>query len=107
TPHHGDIVSPAGPIDPDVGVLTARAPKGKITGLVVNFACHNTVLGGDLFTPDYVGYIRKHLKGHYGENTLIVFLLGACGDINQVDNFSTSRKFITNHGNMIVKQLAG
>src|SRR5439155_13664446 len=30
TPHHGAIVRYAGPIDPDVGVLAVRQPKGKI-----------------------------------------------------------------------------
>ncbi len=41
-----DIVKPAGPIDPDVGILAARAPNGKLLGLFVNFACHLTVMGG-------------------------------------------------------------
>src|SRR5205823_14508887 len=30
TPHHKEIVCPAGPIDPDVGVLAVRAPRGKV-----------------------------------------------------------------------------
>jgi hypothetical protein len=107
TPHHADIVCPAGPIDADVGVLAARAPNGKVTGVVVNFACHSTVMGGDLFTPDYAGYLRKHLKTHYGENTLVVFLLGACGDITQVDNMSTAREFGPEQGNMMGQKLAG
>jgi hypothetical protein len=81
TPHHEEIVAPAGPIDPDVGVLAFRTPKmkdmtQKVVGVAVNFACHNTVVGGDQFSPDYVAYIRKHLQLHYGENTPVVFLLG-------------------------------
>src|SRR5437899_3010674 len=55
TPHHADIVGPAGPTDPEAGVLAARNPKGDVTGLVVHFACHSTVVGGDLFSPDYAG----------------------------------------------------
>src|SRR5207253_1881412 len=106
TPHHAEIVAPAGPIDPDVGVLAARQPKGKVTGIVVNFACHNTVVGGDQFSPDYVAYIRKHLQAQYGENTPVVFLLGACGDITQVDNRSTAREFGVEHANMMGLKLA-
>jgi hypothetical protein len=109
TPHHDDIVAPAGPIDPDVGVLAARTGKGdksKITGIVVNFACHSTVVGGDKFSPDYAGYLRKHLKAHYGEATPVVFLLGPCGDITQVDNQSRAVEFGVEHANMMGMKLA-
>jgi hypothetical protein len=111
TPHHAEIVGPAGPIDPDVGVLAVRTPRGgmagsKVVGVVVNFACHSTVVGGDQFSPDYAGYLRKHLQEHYGENTPVVFLLGPCGDITQVDNTSTAREFGTEHANMMGMKLA-
>jgi hypothetical protein len=112
TPHHKDIVAPAGPIDPDVGVLVVRDPAeagkvGKVRGVVVNFTCHSTVVGGDLFSPDYAGYLRKHLKAHYGSATPVCFLLGACGDITQVDNMSTSRDFGPEHADMMGMKLAG
>jgi hypothetical protein len=110
TPHHDEIVAPAGPIDPDVGVLAVRAPgekTRKIAGVVVNFACHSTVVGGAEFSPDYAGYLRKHLKAHYGENTPVVFLLGPCGDITQVDNLSTSSDFGPEHADMMGLKLAG
>jgi hypothetical protein len=106
TPHHGEIVKYAGPIDPDVGVLAVRQPRGKIAGIVVNFACHNTVMGGDQFSADYAGQIRKHLHARYGENTPVVFLLGACGDITQVDNLSTAREFGPEHADMMGAKLA-
>jgi hypothetical protein len=106
TAHHAEIVAPAGPIDPAVGVLAARAPKGKVTGIVVNFACHSTVVGGDQFHPDYVGFLRKHLQEHFGETAPVVFLLGPCGDITQVDNMSTAREFGLEHANMMGLKLA-
>jgi hypothetical protein len=109
TPHHEEIVAPAGPIDPDVGVLAVRAPgaAGKVFGLVVHFACHNTVVGGSLYSPDYVAYLRKHLKAHYGEHTPVCFLIGPCGDVTQVDNLSTSRDFGPEHADMMGAKLAG
>jgi hypothetical protein len=106
TPHHAEIIAPAGPIDPDVGVLAARNPAGKISGIVVNFACHSTVMGGDQFTPDYAGHLRKHLRAHYGDTTPVAFLLGACGDITQVDNLSTAREFGPEQANMMGMKLA-
>lgn len=92
TPHHADIVAPAGPVDPDVGVMAIRTPQGRVAGLVVNYACHNTIMGGDNFSPDYVGYLRRHLQAAYGEQTRVVFLLGACGDVTQVNNLAPGRE---------------
>jgi hypothetical protein len=107
TPHHKEIVAPAGPIDPDVAVLAVRDPKGRVTGVVVNFACHSTVVGGDQFSPDYAGDLRKHLREHYGPETPVCFLLGPCGDITQVDNRSTAKEFGTEHADMMGLKLAG
>jgi neutral ceramidase len=89
-----DIVKPAGPIDPDVGVLAARAPGGDLLGLFVNFACHLTVMGGSGFTADYVYHLRETLRRHYKNPHLPVgFLLGAAGDVTQVDNLRPGREF--------------
>ena len=86
TPHNADIVEVAGPIDPDVGVLAVRGGDGKISGVVVNFACHSTIVNGNQYHPDYVHYLRKGLQARYGEHVPVVFLLGPCGDVTQVDN---------------------
>ncbi len=89
-----DIVKPAGPIDPDVGVLAARAPSGELLGVFVNFACHLTVMGGSGFTADYVYHLRDTLRRHYRKPGLPVgFLLGAAGDVTQVDNLRPGREF--------------
>jgi hypothetical protein len=108
TPHHADIVGPAGPIDPDVGVLAVRTPGagGKLIGVVVHFACHSTVVGGDLFSPDYAGYLRKHLQAHFGSAIPVVFLLGPCGDITQVDNLSAHVQFGPEYADMMGLKLA-
>jgi hypothetical protein len=106
TPHHDDIVRPAGGIDPDVGVLAFRGPDGKLLGVVVNFACHNTVMSGNEFSADYAGQLRRHLQRMHGEATPVVFLLGACGDITQVDNRSTAREFGPAHADMMGSKLA-
>jgi neutral ceramidase len=91
-----DIVHPAGPIDPEVGVLAARAPGGALMGLFINFACHLTVGNGAGFSADYVFQIRESLRKHYGNHDLPVgFLLGAAGDVTQVDNLRPGREFGT------------
>jgi hypothetical protein len=106
TPHHAEIVRPAGPIDPDVGVLAVRKPGGAVTGVVVNFACHCTVVGGNLFSADYVAPLRRHLKARYGPETPVVFLNGASGDVTQVDNRAPGREFGPEHAEMMGMKLA-
>jgi neutral ceramidase len=108
TPYHKDIVAPAGPIDPEVGVLAVRSPgpRGKVLGVVVHFGCHSTVVGGSEFSPDYAGYLRKHLQAHYGASVPVAFLLGPCGDVTQVDNLSPGNDFGPEHADMMGQKLA-
>ena len=37
-----DILEPAGPIDPQVGVIGVWSKEGQLLGCVVNYACHAT-----------------------------------------------------------------
>jgi hypothetical protein len=91
---NASIVKPAGPIDPDVGVLAVRAPGGPLLGVFLNFACHLTVMGGNGFTADYVYYLRETVRRHFKNPQLPVgFLLGAAGDVTQVDNLRPGREF--------------
>src|SRR5262245_39297185 len=108
TKFHDQIVRSAGPIDPDVGVLAARTPGAppSVFGVVVNFTCHCTVVGGNTFSADYPAYLRKNLRAAYGEQTHVVFLNGACGDITQVDNMATARESGPEHGAMMGAKLS-
>jgi len=82
-----DIIEPAGPTDPQVGVLGAWDAAGNLLGCVVNFTCHCTTFGGAT-SADYVHYIERVVQGVYGAGAGVVFLNGACGDVTQVDNQS-------------------
>ncbi len=84
-----EIVEPAGPVDPEVGVVgawDAKAP-GKLLGCVVNFSCHATT-GGPGASASYIHYLEKVIRGYYGQDCVVVFEAGASGDITQVDNRS-------------------
>lgn len=87
-----DIVEPAGPVDPEVGVVGAWDAKrpGKLLGCVVNFACHATTspVGA---SANYIYYLEKVIQGYYGKDCVVVFLAGASGDVTQVDNRSPYR----------------
>lgn len=80
-----DILQPAGPVDPEVGVIGTWNQEGKMLGCVVNFACHATTSPGGI-SANYVYYLEKVIKGYYGKDTVVVFLNGNSGDITQVNN---------------------
>lgn len=80
-----DILGPAGPVDPQVGVLGAWDARGKLLGCVVNFACHATTGPGGT-SADYVHYVERAIRGVHGDDVGVVFLAGMAGDVTQVDN---------------------
>jgi neutral ceramidase len=86
-----EIVEPAGPVDPEVGVIGAwdASDPNKLLGCVVNFSCHATTspVGA---SANYIYYLEKVIQGYYGKDTVVVFVNGASGDITQVDNRSES-----------------
>ena len=79
-----DIIEPAGPTDPEVGVLGCWTPDGQFLGCVVNFTCHGTT-GNPGASADWIYWMREHVTGAMGGGE-VVFLNGACGDVTQVDN---------------------
>src|SRR5262249_1683518 len=89
---HPDVVRPGGPIDPEIGLLLARAADGKQPiGLVSNFALHLDTVGGTQWSADYPHHIGQAVRGALGEKAVSVFALGCCGDINHVDPLAKER----------------
>lgn len=81
-----NIVEPAGPIDPDVGVIYLEAIDGTPMGMIMNFALHYVgISNGSAISADYFGYFPRVMKKLKGEHFSTVFLNGACGDINNID----------------------
>ena len=83
-----DIVSYAGPIDPQVGVVGVWDTKNNLLGVVVNYACHATTSPGGI-SASWPSAMEQTIRGATGNAALpVVFLQGACGDITQVDNLT-------------------
>jgi hypothetical protein len=82
-----DILEPAGPTDPEVGVIGAWDKDGKLIGCLVNFVCHATVSPGGI-SANYIHYIQQVIRGVFGEDVTLVYLAGASGDVTQVDNLT-------------------
>lgn len=82
------VIEPAGPVDPQVGVIGAWSADGtKLLGCVVNFACHATTGPGGI-SADYIYYVEKTVRGLMGNDVVVVFVPGMAGDVTQVDNRS-------------------
>ena len=80
------IVRPAGPIDPEVGIIMFRnTTDSELAGSLTSFANHTDTVGGTEFSADYPGYLANALREGIGENFISVFGMGTSGDINHID----------------------
>ncbi len=81
------IVRPAGPIDPEVGVFFAETAAAKPAPLLtfVNYAMHPDTTGGTRISADYPGALARALALYQGPDMLTIFANGTCGNINHTD----------------------
>ncbi|MFP4058429.1 MAG: neutral/alkaline non-lysosomal ceramidase N-terminal domain-containing protein [Candidatus Brocadiia bacterium] len=80
------IVRAAGPTDPQVGILLFRdAADGQPLAVLVNFALHLDTVGGTEYAADYPYFLERALREKLGEDLVVLFGTGTCGDINHID----------------------
>src|SRR5437868_2993290 len=74
---------PSYPIDPTVNVLSVRDGAGKTRAVLVNYACHPSVLGPDnlQYSADYPGAMKRYVESQT-PGALCLFVQGGAGDIN-------------------------
>jgi len=77
-----------GPIDHEVLTVGFFDAAGKPVATIVNYACHPVVLGhkSNAASADYPGFLTAYMEKKTGAPCL--FLNGACGDLNPVNNHS-------------------
>jgi len=81
-----DIVRVAGPIDPEVGILFfSKADSNSPDAALVNFTLHLDTVGGTKYAADYPFYLERALREEYGDEFVLLFGTGTCGDINHID----------------------
>ena len=85
------IVMPAGPADPEVGILYAESPAARSytdsIATFVNFAMHPDTTGGTKFSADWPGALARVLGSYHGPHHQTLVGNGACGNINNYDFF--------------------
>ena len=82
---NANIVRPAGPVDPEVGVVYFESPDKKPQLTYVNFALHADTTGGMLVSADYSGALSRCLATYMGPEMLTLFANGTCGNINHIN----------------------
>jgi hypothetical protein len=89
-----DIVRPAGPTDPDVGVLLVRDPDGnRPRAALTIFAMHlDTWAQKVAYSADYPYYLERELRKSLGDAFDSLFGTGTCGDINHYDVSTKERR---------------
>lgn len=84
-----DIMLPAGPSDPEVGILYIEKPHaaGPAGGIAtyVNFAMHADTCGGSRLSADWPGALSRVLGAYHGPDHVALVTLGACGNLNHLD----------------------
>jgi sugar phosphate isomerase/epimerase len=102
-----DIVRAAGPIDPRVGVVVLRDANGQnaLAGLV-NFALHLDTTGGTQYAADYPYYAEQALRQTLGNDFVLLFGTGTCGDINHIDVMTKDRRKSDVIGQMLAKTVS-
>jgi hypothetical protein len=81
-----DIIRPAGPIDPDVGIVLMKSADGsQNTAALTVFPLHLDTVGGTEYSADYPFYLERGLRHGLGNRFVSLFGNGTCGDINHVD----------------------
>lgn len=83
-PAEKNLYPAEGPADPEVEILAVVGNDGHYQALVYNFACHagNTRL--PIISADYPGDVEKYVQQQLGYEVPLLFLTGACGDVNPV-----------------------
>lgn len=97
-----EVVRPAGPIDPEIGLVAVRGPDGTgVRALISNFALHLDTVGGTEWSGDYPYFIAEEVRKQLGPDVVSLFGAGACGDINHVDPSRKDRNATSRIGNSL------
>lgn len=87
--HPEEIDRPCDEPDNTVHLLRFKREKGDIA--LVNFACHPDVIGGELVSADWPGFVRRYVEADH-PGAACIFCNGFQGDSNHYDFMSGIRR---------------
>jgi neutral ceramidase len=80
-----------GPVDPELSVVLFESLDSQPVAILVNFALHVAVVGGNKFSSDFPGVVSALLAEVYGEEVVTVFTNGTSGNVNHIDVSQSSQ----------------
>jgi neutral ceramidase len=80
-------VGTAGPIDPEVGILSFEDSAGKMVAVLFHFTLHANANFSRYFSGDYPAVVAARLRERFGGNLVTLFAPGACADINPLQKY--------------------
>jgi predicted transcriptional regulator len=71
-------------VDEFAGVILVEDHQGRTKSILVNFACHPTVLGPNTLevTRDFPNYLVERLQHHFGDSVIAMYFNGTEGDLS-------------------------
>jgi hypothetical protein len=99
-----DIVRPAGPTDPQVGIISIlRHGQALPAAAIVSFAMHLDTVGGTEYSADYPKFLEDALREDFGPGFTLLFGAGTCGDINHIDVRTRDRRTAADIGRLLAE----
>ena len=82
-----DVIEPAGPTDPEVGVMVLRGTDSRTIGLLGNYALHYVGIPDDYtaISADYFGFFSTLIQRLRAESFVAALSNGSSGDINNLN----------------------
>lgn len=86
-----DVTEPAGPIDPQIAIVSAQSRDGRPIALLANYSLHYVGgVPGNVVSADYFGEFAVRLKRRLGwdeqaPGCVVIMSNGTSGDINNVN----------------------
>ncbi|MEK7404682.1 MAG: hypothetical protein AAB225_06200 [Acidobacteriota bacterium] len=82
-----DFSGPAGPVDPDLSVVSFQSPDGRPLALLANYSMHYVGAGGKVVSPDYYGPFVENMRRLLGADDAFVAMMsqGTSGDQQWMD----------------------
>jgi neutral ceramidase len=103
-----DIVRAAGPIDPQVGILSLKGQgEDRPFAAVVAYALHLDTTSGTEYSADYPRFLEDSLRKTFGKEFVALFAAGTCGDINHIDVKTKGTRRPEEIGAMLVEPVVG
>jgi neutral ceramidase len=95
---------PSHPLDPALNVIRIQDQDQKTRAVLVNYACHPSVLGPDnlQYSADYPGAMKRYVESQT-RGALCLFVQGGAGDINPYRD----KEPVKNAGFQAVEEMGG